>query len=87
MYDTERRKRNVMHADRNDKEKMEVRFRSTGGKGGFLRNLVTNIKGPAASVVLVVWIIAVVFLSVWGNPPFAASGIGLLSSFIVIYIS
>jgi type IV secretory pathway VirB2 component (pilin) len=75
-----------MNVDRNNKEKMEVGFRSTGGKGGFLRNLVTNIKGPAASVVLVVWIVAVVFLSVYGKTPFAPSGMGLLSTFIVIYL-
>ncbi len=68
------------------KNHMEMSVKATRDKGGFFRNLATNIKGPAVSVVLVAWLAAVVFISVYGKTPFGAAGMGLLSIFIVIYL-
>jgi hypothetical protein len=65
-----------------NQDHMEVNFKG----GRFLKNLVTNIKGPAVSVVLIVWIAAVVLLSINGRAPLAPAGMGILSTFIVIYL-
>lgn len=61
-------------------------MQTSSNKGGVLKNLVTNIKGPAVSVVLVVWLAAVVLLSIYGKTPLGPAGMGLLSTFIVIYL-
>jgi hypothetical protein len=58
---------------------MEIHFKG----GRFLKNLATNVKGPAVSVVLVVWIIAIVVISLYHS----YLAVGPLSMFIIAYLS
>jgi hypothetical protein len=67
------------------KDQMSASFRGTRDGRGFLKSLSTNIKGPAVSVVLVVWLGSVVALAIWGGA-YAGVGFGLLSFFIAAYI-
>jgi hypothetical protein len=63
---------------------MEVNMKATRDKQGFLRNLVTNVKGPSVSVVLIAWLSAVVIIAIKGDNHTGA--IGLLSAFIGTYL-
>ncbi len=62
-------------------EHMEVGAKATRDKQGFWRNLTANVKGPAVSVVLVVWIVAIVIASIYK----AYLAIAPLSLFIGLY--
>jgi hypothetical protein len=64
-----------MNQEPKSQDHMEVNIKASSNKGGgFLRNLATNIKGPAVSVVLVVWLAAVVLLSIYGKPHLVRRG-------------
>jgi hypothetical protein len=65
------------------KDHMEMSVKASRDKGGFLRNLVTNIKGPSVSVVLIARLAAVVIVSIYDKLPIA---IGPLSMFIMAYL-
>lgn len=62
---------------------MEVSVRATRDGRGFWKNLVTNIKGPAPSVVIIAWIIAVVIVTLSDKYIYAAAP---LSMFITMYL-
>lgn len=65
------------------KDHMEMSVKATRDKGGFFRNLVTNVKGPSVSVVLIAWLAAVVIVSIYDKLTLA---VGPLSTFMVIYL-
>jgi hypothetical protein len=62
------------------KNREDIEIHLKGGR--LLRNLATNVKGPAVSVVLVIWIIAVVITSIYN----AYAAVGPLSFFIAVYL-
>jgi hypothetical protein len=65
-------------SEHEDQDQMEIHLKG----GRFLKNLVTNVKGPAVSVVLVSWIIAIVMISL----QHAYLAVAPLSMFIVMYL-
>lgn len=56
-----------------------------GNRGGFLKNLVLNLRGPGFVIVLVSWLLAVVAVSIWANESGRKVAYGLLLAFIVGY--
>jgi hypothetical protein len=64
--------------EQRDRDQMEIHLKG----GRLLKNLVTNVKGPAVSVVLVTWIVAVVITSLYH----AYLAFGPLSAFITMYL-
>jgi hypothetical protein len=64
---------------------MEMSTKGTRDKGGFFKNLATNIKGPAVSVVLIAWIVALAAVALWGGEN-AKTTIGIFAVFIGLYI-
>jgi hypothetical protein len=68
-----------------EKDHMQVSVK-TAHSGGFLKNVSTNVKGPAVSVVLLGWIAGVVALSIWGGP-LSGAGMGLMGAFMGFYMT
>ena len=67
------------------KDQMSASFRGTRDERGFFKNLATNIKGPSVSVVLSIWIIALVVITVW-DAKHTPSAFVMLSSFLAFYL-
>lgn len=67
------------------KDQLSASFRGARDECGFLKNLATNIKGPAVSVVLGIWLIALVVITVW-DAKHTPSAFIMLSLFLAFYV-
>jgi hypothetical protein len=73
-----------MNPEPKGQDHMEVSMRAMRDKsGGFFRNIVTNVKGPSVSVVLIAWLASVVVVAMYDKLTIA---VGPLMSFIVLYL-